>query len=324
VPKTVLMTGISGQDGSYLAEAKLAKGDRIVAYMRPGSRGLGCSTHLIGQLTVRSFPIDSSSHWKRLLEDEQPDEVYHLGASTFVPDSWNDPIACHDANVEWSIRLLDAVREVAPSTRVLMASSSEVFGRPRETPQNEETAVCPVTPYGVTKAAMLWMTRAYRERYGLFIANAILYNHESPRRPSHFVTRKISHAVASIVAGRQQKLVLGSLDIDRDWGYAVDYVEAMQQTLKLDSPEDFVIGSGRLESLRRVVEVAFESVGLNYRDFVETDPRFVRPTEPISLRAEPAKAKRLLNWEAKTSMPEVIRMMVAHDLHDLQSSAKAA
>lgn len=322
--KTVLITGISGQDGSYLAEQLLARGDRVIAYLRPGRSSLGCSSHLIGRIAVRSFPIDSLVSWQDWLDEERPHELYHLGASSFVPDSWNDPIACHQANVEWSLRIIDAVRTVSPETRILMASSSEMFGQPTTSPQNESTPTIPVTPYGVTKVANYWMTHAYRQRYNLYIANAILYNHESPRRPLRFVTRKISRGVASIAAGLQDKLVLGSLDVCRDWGFAADYVDAMQRMLQLDSPEDFVIGSGRLEKLRRVVEVAFDLVGLDYRDYVETDPSFVRPTEPMALHADPSKAKRLLDWEARTTMPEVIRKMVEHDRRDLAQQARAA
>jgi GDPmannose 4,6-dehydratase len=296
----------------------------VIAYLRPEHHGLGCSAHLIGQISVRSFPIESFPAWQDWIDEEQPEEVYHLGASTFIPDSWKDPIACHQANVEWSVKILDAVRTVSPATRVLMASSSEIYGQPRETPQHEHTATCPITPYGVTKAATYWMTQAYRQRYGLFIANAILYNHESPRRPLHFVTRKISRGVASIAAGLQDKLILGNLDVCRDWGYAADYVDAMQRILQLDRAEDFVIGSGRLEKLQRLVEVAFESVGLDYREYVEVDPGFVRPTEPMALHADPSKARRLLGWEAKTSMPELMRLMVEHDQREVREQLRAA
>lgn len=322
--KTAIITGISGQDGSYLAEHLLHQGVRVRAYLRPQNRSLGHSSHLIGKIATRSFPIDSQAHWDAWLKEEKPDELYHLAGCSFIPDSWENPIATNSVNIDWPTRLLESVRRCSPLTRVLIASSSAIFGQPSTSPQDERTPTTPVTPYGITKAAIGWMLDAYRKQYGLYLCSAILYNHESPRRPAHFVTRKVSQAVAAIHAGIQDKLILGSLDVSRDWGFAGDYVDAMQRMLQLDNPEDFVIGSGRLESLRDLVEIAFESVRLDYRNYVEGNPALVRPTEPNALVANPSKAKEFLGWQASTTMPELITMMVQSDLQQIKRFKSAA
>jgi len=322
--KTAIITGISGQDGSYLAEHLVQKGFRVIAYLRPKSLGLGNAVHLSGKVATRSFPTDSQSHWDSWFREEQPDELYHLAGCSFIPDSWQDPVATNASNIDWPTRLLESVRRYSPATRVLFASSSAIFGLPTVSPQNEFTPTMPVTPYGISKATIGWMIEAYRQHYGLYLSNAILFNHESPRRPARFVTRKISQAVAAIQAGKQNKLVLGSLDVSRDWGFAGDYVDAMQRMLQLDHPEDFVIGSGRLESLRDLVKIAFELVGLDYRDYVESDAAFVRQTEPKALVADVSKAAKLLDWKATTTMPELVTMMVKSDIERLRSSKLAA
>ncbi len=322
--KTAIITGITGQDGSYMAELLLSRGVRVRAYLRPKSHGLGCASHLTGQVATRSFPTDSQSHWDAWLQEEQPDELYHLAASSFIPDSWNDPISTNAANIDWTTRLFEAVRRHSPSTRILIASSSAIFGNPAVMPQNEETATCPLSPYGVTKAATDWMVNAYRHQYGLYLCSAILYNHESPRRAPQFVTRKISQAVAAIKAGRQNKLVIGNLDVSRDWGFAGDYVDAMYRILQLDRPENFVIGSGRLEKLRDLVQIAFETAGLNYEDYVESDPGLIRPNDTNALVADSSKAHKLLGWTATTTMPELIAMMVRSDIEELKRYRNAA
>jgi GDPmannose 4,6-dehydratase len=322
--KTAIITGITGQDGSYMAELLLRRGVRVRAYLRPSSCGLGCASHLTGQVATRSFPADSQLHWDAWLREEQPDELYHLAASSFIPDSWNDPIATNAANIDWTTRLFEAVRRFSPATRVLVASSSAIFGNPNVTPQNESTPTAPMSPYGVTKAATDWMVNAYRHQYGMYLCSAILYNHESPRRAPQFVTRKISQAVAAIQAGNQHKLVLGNLDVSRDWGFAGDYVDAMQRMLQLDQPENFVIGSGRLEKLRDLVMIAFETAGMDYRDYVESDPGLVRPNDTNALVADSSKAHKLLGWTATTTMPELISMMVRSDIEGLRSRRKAA
>jgi GDPmannose 4,6-dehydratase len=324
VSKAAIITGVSGQDGSYLAELLIRQGVRVRAYLRPKSKGLGSASHLIGRMATRSFPVDSQAHWDAWIKEEQPDELYHLAASSFIPDSWNDPVATNASNFDWTTRLFEAVRRHSPATRVLIASSSAIFGNPSVTPQNESTPTTPISPYGVTKAAADWMVNAYRQQYGLYLCSAILYNHESPRRPPQFVTRKISQAVAAIHAGRQHKLVLGNLDVSRDWGFAGDYVDAMHRMLQLDQPENFVIGSGRLERLRKLVEIAFETVGLDYRNYVESDPGLVRSNDTNALVADSSKAQKLLDWTATTKMPELIAMMVQADVDALKGLKKVA
>jgi GDPmannose 4,6-dehydratase len=322
--KRAVVTGITGQDGSYLAEQLLAEGFRVSGYLRPGRTELGNAAHLIGKVDFKSFPIDSQTDWTNWLHELQPDEFYHLAGCTFVPDSWRDPLACHASNVEWPIRLMEAARQASPTTKILFASSSEVFGYAVEPMQNESTPMRPVTPYGVSKVATYWMSHTYQQRYGLFVSNAILFNHESPRRSEQFVSRKISRGVAKIAMGLETKLVLGNLESERDWGFAGDYVAAMRKMLQLEEAEDFVIGSGRLEKLKTMVKIAFQEVGLDYRQYVEVDPRFVRPNEPRSLVADVSKARERLDWKTETSLGDLIRMMVAHDLADLRYQRAAA
>lgn len=322
--RRALITGITGQDGSYLAEHLLAQGYEVLAFLRPGTARrdgvpqLGSSAHLVDSITCREFPIDARDHWERWLGEEQPDEIYHLAGVSFVPDSWRDPRACHAVNCDWTALLLETMRICHPTAKFFYACSSEVFGTPDSWPQNEETPFQPRTPYGITKAAAAWLTRAYRERYSLFACSGILFNHESPRRDARFVTRKITRGAAAIAAGIEQKLKLGNLEIQRDWGFAGEYVDAMQRMLQQGSPDDYVIGTGVLSRLESVVEIAFAEVGLCWREFVESDPALHRPCEQRQVVADPSKALKKLGWKAEVSMASLIRMMVDSDVDALQ------
>lgn len=305
---TALITGITGQDGSYLAELLLGKGYRVVGLSRhePARSGAiaGVEYH-IGDVSVPGV-------MGTMIRDVSPDEIYHLAGETTVARMWEDPAAA-SAATQAVVLLLDAVRR-GPSPRLLLASSSEIYGAPQSTPQDEETPTAPANPYGATKAFGLWMGRAYRKAYGIGVSSAILFNHESPRRPATFVTRKITRGVADIVAGRARELRLGDLDARRDWGFAGDYVEAMWRMLQAPEAEDFVIGTGVSHSVRDFCEVAFSAVGLDYRDFVVQDAAFMRTTDERTLVANPSRARERLGWSATTPFTTMVQAMVAADL----------
>jgi len=323
--KRALITGISGQDGSYLAELLLEKGYEVHGIVR---RSSSFNTHRIDHLYhdpheqgVRLFThygdLSDSVALVKLLYELQPDEVYHLGAQSHVRVSFDIPEYTFDITGAGTVRLLEAIREAGVSTRFYQASSSEMFGA-APPPQNELTPFHPRSPYGVAKVASYWATVNYREAYDLFAVNGILFNHESPRRGETFVTRKITRAVARIAAGLQEKLCLGNLDAQRDWGYAPDYVEAMWLMLQADEPEDFVIATGETHSVREAVEIAFSRQGLDPDGHVEIDSKYYRPSEVDALRGDASKSKQKLGWEPKVRFKELVELMVDADVTELE------
>jgi GDPmannose 4,6-dehydratase len=313
--RTALITGITGQDGSYLAELLLGKGYQVVGVVRRTSHD---SYERIGHLLdrVQIVPADllDQHSLTAVVRDAQPDEVYNLAAQSFVPTSWTQPVLTGEFTALGVTRLLEAVRLAHPRARFYQASSSEMFGKAPETPQRESTPFYPRSPYGVAKVYGHWITVNYRESYDLYAVSGILFNHESPRRGLEFVTRKVSHGVARIVKGRARTLELGNLDARRDWGFAGDYVDAMWRMLQQPRPTDYVVGTGETHSVRELCEVAFARVGLDWKQYVKTDPRFVRPAEVDTLLADPSRAKRELGWTPRTSFTELVHMMVDADL----------
>lgn len=318
---TALLTGLTGQDGSYLAELLLSKGYQVFAHVRPSSTrqpgDLGSSSHLRDRVQVFSFDETSQSDWNGLLARLQPQEIYHLGATTSVRDSWLDPVKVNRANVDWTAVILEALRHHSPKSKLFFACSSEIFGLPHESPQNESTPLQPRTPYGVSKAAAHWLVQSYRQRYGLYLCSGILFNHESPRRPEAFVSRKITRGAVKIKLGLIDSLELGDLSARRDWGYAGDFVDAMWRMLQQDSPEDFVIGTGQLHSTLDVVKLAFSQVGLAWRDHVTINPNLFRPNDPCTVVANIDKARTRLGWTPKTSLAQLVETMVRADMDAL-------
>ena len=324
--KKALITGITGQDGSYLAELLLEKGYEVHGIIR---RSSSFNTDRIDHLYrdpheegVRLFThygdLSDSVALTKLIYELQPDEIYHLGAQSHVRVSFDIPEYTFDITAAGTVRLLDAIREAGvEDVRFYQASSSEMFGS-APAPQSETTPFHPRSPYAVAKVAAYWAVVNYREAYGLFATNGILFNHESPRRGETFVTRKITRAVARIKAGLQDRLYLGNLDAKRDWGYAPDYVEAMWRILQAPEPGDFVIATGEQHSVREFCELAFSHVGLDWRDYVEIDPRYFRPAEVDSLLGDASKARRELGWEPKVGFEELVRIMVDADVKMLQ------
>ncbi len=314
-----LVTGITGQDGSYLAEFLLEKGYRVVGLVRRSSNpNYSRIEHLLDQIELVEGDLTDLPSLMAVMDKYKPDEVYNLAAQSFVPTSWEQPLLTTEVNAVGVTRLLEAIRLVHPKARFYQASTSEMFGQVREVPQNENTPFYPRSPYGVSKVYGHWITVNYRESYGLYAVSGILFNHESPRRGLHFVTRKVTHGVARIKLGLANELRLGNLEAKRDWGYTGDYVRAMWLMLQQDEPEDFVIGTGEAHSVRELCEVAFSYVGLDYRDYVVVDPKFFRPAEVNILLADPTKAKTKLGWKPRVSFEELIQMMVEADLTRLQ------
>jgi GDPmannose 4,6-dehydratase len=320
MPKKAFITGITGQDGSYLAELLLAKGYEVHGLVRRTSTfnrwridHLGPEGPGGAALHLHYGDMAEGSSLARLLARIQPDEVYNLAAQSHVRVSFDMPEYTTDIVATGTVRLLEAIREVGLRPRFYQASSSEMFGRAVETPQRETTPFHPRSPYACAKVHAYWITVNYREAYGLFACNGILFNHESPRRGENFVTRKISRAVARIAAGKQQKLELGNLDARRDWGYAREYVEAMWRMLQQPEPDDFVIATGETHSVREFLEVAFAHAGLDWREHVVTDPRHFRPAEVDVLVGDASKAQRVLGWTARTRFAELARLMVDAD-----------
>lgn len=314
-----LITGIRGQDGSYLAELLLAKGYSVHGITRAGTTDLGCSRHLAQQITLHR--VAELSDWQRIVADTQPQELYHFAADSFVPSGWEQPLKNLESNTGITIRLLEAVRHHSPETKFLNACSREVFGQSSETWANEDCPMQPTTPYGINKAASRWMTHAYRDRHGTFATNAILFNHESPRRSVRFVTRKVTRAVAEFRFGRQQKLELGSLSARRDWGFAGDFVDAMWRMLQHETPDDFVVGTGVTHSIEDLVSIAFTSAGLDWRAYVSTVPQFARPNDSACLAADTTKAKSLLNWTPQVTFGELVTQMVHADCEALEADS---
>src|SRR5262245_54851037 len=292
---TALITGITGQDGSYLAELLLSKGYRVVGVARRSSTvTYERIEHLLDDITVVQGDLHDQGSLLAMLEEYKPSEVYNLAAQSFVPTSWNQPALTGDVTALGVTRMLEAIRFVDPKIRFYQASSSEMFGKVMEVPQRESTPFYPRSPYGVAKVYGHWITVNYRESFGLYSVSGILFNHESPRRGLEFVTRKVTDAVARIKLGQQQELRLGNLEARRDWGYAGDYVDAMWRMLQQDDPDDYVVGTGHTWSVRQLCDAAFSCVGLDYRDYVKQDPRFIRPAEVDLLVADPSKAKKSL------------------------------
>lgn len=313
---TALITGISGQDGSYLAELLLEKGYRVVGVTRGGDdqNAGGLIAHLAGKIELLSADLIDTRSIADVVRATRPDEVYNLAAQSAASASWDAPILTGDVTALGAARVLEAVREEAPQARVFQASSSEIFGQPEETPQSETTRVEPVTPYGAAKAYAHWMARAYRERYGLFVVAGILFNHESPRRDARFVTRKITRAVAMIATGLQNEVRLGNLEARRDWGFAGDYVEAMWRCVQAATADDYVIGTGCSHAVRDFCAAAFAAAGLEWERHVVVDPALVRPLEPTATIADPTRARERLGWTATTRFEALVAMMVEADI----------
>ena len=312
---TALVTGITGQDGSYLAQFLLSKGYEVVGVVRRTSHD---SYERIGpfidRVTILPADLLDQHSLTSVIRDVKPDEIYNLAAQSFVPTSWSQPVLTGEFTALGVTRILEAVRHAHPEARFYQASSSEMFGKAMETPQRETTPFYPRSPYGVAKTYGHWITVNYRESHGIFAVSGILFNHESPRRGLEFVTRKITDGVARIKLGLADELRLGNLDAKRDWGFAGDYVEAMWLMLQQDEPEDYVIGSGETHSVKEFVQTAFERAELNWESYVKIDPAFIRPAEVEILLADPTKARREMNWQTKVSFQELVTMMVDADL----------
>jgi GDPmannose 4,6-dehydratase len=310
-----LITGVTGQDGSYLAELLLEKGYQVHGMVRRSStENFERIGHLTSRIHLHQADLLDQSSLTSMLQAVRPSELYNLAAQSFVPTSWTQPSLTGEFTALGVTRLLEAVRLVDPQIRFYQASSSEMFGKVRQTPQNEETPFYPRSPYGVAKAYGHHITVNYRESYGLFAVSGILFNHESPRRGREFVTRRISEGVARIKLGLQDELTLGNLDAHRDWGFAPEYVNAMWRMLQQAEPVDFVIGTGEHHSPREFVDVAFAHVGLDPADFVRSDRALLRPAEVDTLLADPSRARRELGWQARTSFAELVRIMLEADL----------
>jgi len=314
-PRRALITGITGQDGSYLAEFLLGKGYEVIGMVRRSSTvNFERIKHIQDKITLVSGDLLDEVSLIHILREHRPHEVYNLAAQSFVQTSWLQPVFTGETTALGVTRLLDAVRIVDPEIRFYQASSSEMFGKVVEVPQKETTPFYPRSPYGVAKVYGHWITVNYRESYGMHATSGILFNHESPRRGLEFVTRKISHGVARIKLGLDEELRLGNLEARRDWGFAGDYVEAMWLMLQQDQPDDYVIATGETHSVREFCELAFSYVGLDYRDYVVIDQRFMRPAEVDLLIGDASKARKKLGWQPRTSFTELVQMMVEADL----------
>ena len=317
---TALITGITGQDGSYLAELLLSKGYRVIGVARRSSTvTYERIEHLLDNITVVQGDLHDQGSLLALLEEYEPTEVYNLAAQSFVPTSWNQPALTGEITALGVTRMLEAIRFVNPKIRFYQASSSEMFGKVVEVPQCETTSFYPRSPYGVAKVYGHWITVNYRESFNMFASSGILFNHESPRRGLEFVTRKISDGVARIKLGYAKELRLGNLESQRDWGYAGDYVEAMWRMLQHDKPDNFVVGMGETHSVREFCEIAFGHLNLDYNDYVVQDERFYRPAEVDLLISDPSKARSVLGWEPAIGFKELVTMMVDSDLKRLNS-----
>jgi len=321
--RCALITGITGQDGSYLAEFLLEQGYEVIGMVRRTSTvNFARIHHIQDKLTLVSGDLLDQGSLIAILNEHKPQEVYNLAAQSFVPASWKQPVFTGGVTALGVTRVLEAIRTTDPTIRFYQASSSEMFGKVREVPQKETTPFYPRSPYGVAKVYGHWITINYRESYNLFACSGILFNHESPRRGLEFVTRKVTYNVAKIKLGLEDKLALGSLDSKRDWGYAGDYIRAMWMMLQQDSPDDYVVGTGETHAVQELCEVAFSRVGLNWKDYVYQDPRFMRPAEVDLLVSDPSKARKVLGWEPNVTFKQLIEMMVDADLELLKSEMK--
>jgi GDPmannose 4,6-dehydratase len=316
---TALITGITGQDGSHLADFLLSQSYRVVGMVRRSSTvNFQRIEHIQDQVELVPGDLLDQMSMVDALRGYQPDEVYNLAAQSFVPTSWKQPVFTGEATALGVTRILEAIRIVDPSIRFYQASSSEMFGKVRETPQNENTPFYPRSPYGVAKVYGHWITVNYRESYSLFACSGILFNHEGPRRGLEFLPRKVSYGVAKIALGLAEDLHLGNLDSRRDWGYAGDYVRAMWMMLQQDHPDDYVVGTGETHSVRELCQAAFSHVDLDWEEFVVVDPKFYRPAEVDLLISDPSKAKRVLGWEPEVDFQSLVEMMVDADLELLR------
>ena len=322
--KCALITGVGGQDGSYLAELLLEKGYRVVGLVRPGARRYENLAPAEDEIELHEADLLNQTSLAQALRAADPDEVYNLAAPSFVPASWERPVETAEFAAVGATSLLEAIRLVKPELRFYQASSSEIFGEPRELPQTEETPLAPVTPYGVAKAYAHFSARSYRQRYGLYACSGILYNHESPRRPLEFLPRKVAHGAAAISLGLQEELVLGDLDARRDWGYAGDYVDAMWRMLQQDEPDDYVVASGESHSVRDLVECAFAHVGLDWERYVRVDPALQRGAAELHrLVGDPAKARARLGWEREVDFTQLVHLLVDADVQRLRAGEAA-
>lgn len=310
-----LITGITGQDGSYLAEFLLSKGYHVVGMVRRSStETVDRIQHIRDKIELRQADLLDQLSLISLIDDTRPDEIYNLAAQSFVPASWDQPVLTGEFDALGVTKMLEAVRHVDTKIRFYQASSSEMFGRVQEVPQTEKTPFYPRSPYGVAKVYGHFITVNYRESYNIHASSGILFNHESPRRGLEFVTRKVTDGVARIKMGLASELALGNLDAKRDWGFAGDYVKAMWKMVQQDTPDNFVIATGRNHSVEELVRLAFAHVDLDYKEYVKLDPRFVRPAEVDTLLGDPKKAREILGWEPETSFEELVSMMVDADM----------
>jgi GDPmannose 4,6-dehydratase len=316
-----LITGVTGQDGSYMAELLLGKGYEVYGIVRRSSvKKFDRIEALMDDIELVEGDLTDQSSLDSVIHSVQPDEVYNLAAQSFVPVSWNQPVLTGDVTGLGVTRVLEAIRKHRPQAKFLQASSSEMFGKVRETPQTEKTPFHPRSPYGVAKVFGHYITVNYRESYRLFACSAMGFNHESPRRGLEFVTRKVTHQVARIKCGVAKKLMMGNLDAQRDWGFAGDYVRAMWMMLQQPEPEDYVLATGQTHSIRELLEVAFGAVGLDWEEYVEIDPKLIRPAEVEFLCGDASKAREKLGWEPQVGFEELIKMMVEADLEAVQKA----
>ena len=321
--KTALITGITGQDGSYLAEFLLEKGYRVVGMVRRTSTvNFDRIAHIQDNVEIAQGDLLDQSSLMDIVREHKPDEVYNLASQSFVLTSFSQPVLTGEFTALGVTRVLEAVRQVKPDARFYQASSSEMFGKVVEVPQRESTPFHPRSPYGVAKVYGHWITVNYRESYGLYACNGILFNHESPRRGLEFVTHKVTHAAVRIKLGLQKELRLGNLDARRDWGFAGDYVRGMWMMLQQDKPDDYVLASGETHSVRELCDIAFKRVGLNWQDHIVIDPRHYRPAEVDLLIGDASKAKHVLGWSPNIGFQQLIEMMVDYDLQTLQTLRK--
>jgi GDPmannose 4,6-dehydratase len=313
--KRALITGVTGQDGSYLAELLLNEGYEVIGMVRRSSTvTFERIAHIEDRLTLVAGDLFDEVSMIGILRDHRPSEVYNLAAQSFVQTSWSQPVLTGETTALGVTRVLDAIRTVDPEIRFYQASSSEMFGKVQEVPQRESTPFYPRSPYGVAKVYGHWITVNYRESYDLHASSGILFNHESPRRGLEFVTRKVTHGVARIAAGIDQSLALGNLDAQRDWGFAADYVRAMWMMLQQDAPDDYVVATGETHSVRELVELSFAAAGLDWEKYVTIDERFLRPAEVDLLVGDPSKAEKVLGWHREVDFPTLVQMMVEADL----------
>jgi len=319
--KRALVTGITGQDGSYLAEFLLEQGYEVIGMVRRTSTvNFERIDHIQDRVVLVPGDLLDQTSMIDIMQEHKPDEIYNLAAQSFVPTSWKQPVFTGDCTAMGVTRVLEAMRNAVPKARFYQASSSEMFGKVQEVPQRETTPFYPRSPYGVAKVYGHWITVNYRESYDLFASSGILFNHESPRRGLEFVTRKVSHGVARIKLGLARELRLGNLEARRDWGFAGDYVKAMWLMLQQDNPDDYVVGTGETHSVRELCEVAFDHVGLDWEQHVVADRQFYRPAEVDMLVSDPGKAREKLGWEPQVSFEGLVRMMVDADLKQLQAT----